>query len=52
MTGSLAGSVVVVTGNHWWLDGIVAVAVLATCAWGVYGVRPSWRVTWQLQKPT
>ena len=35
--------VVVVTGNHWWLDGIVAVAVLATCAWGVYGVRTSWQ---------
>ena len=35
--------VVVVTGNHWWLDGVVAVAVLATCAWGVYGVRTSWR---------
>jgi hypothetical protein len=34
--------VVVVTGNHWWLDGIVAVAILATCAWGVYGVRRGW----------
>jgi hypothetical protein len=35
--------VVVVTGNHWWLDGIVAVAVLASCAWGVWGVRTAWR---------
>jgi hypothetical protein len=35
--------VVVITGNHWWLDGIVAVGVLAACAWGVYGVRTSWR---------
>jgi hypothetical protein len=35
--------VVVVTGNHWWLDGIVAVASLALCAWGVYGVRSAWR---------
>jgi PAP2 superfamily len=35
--------VVVVTGNHWWLDGIVAVAILVICAWGVYGVRAAWR---------
>lgn len=35
--------VVVVTGNHWWLDGIVAVAILVLCAWGVYGVRTAWR---------
>ncbi|MGH8960720.1 MAG: phosphatase PAP2 family protein [Jatrophihabitantaceae bacterium] len=35
--------VVVLTGNHWWLDGIVAVAVLAVCAWGVYGVRTAWQ---------
>jgi hypothetical protein len=35
--------VVVVTGNHWWSDGIVAVAVLAACAWGVAGVRTAWR---------
>jgi hypothetical protein len=37
--------VVVVTGNHWWLDGIVAVAILAVCAWSVFGVRTAWRVT-------
>jgi PAP2 superfamily len=35
--------VVVVTGNHWWLDGIVAVAVLSVCAWGVFAVRTAWR---------
>lgn len=34
--------VVVVTGNHWWLDGIVAVLVLTLCAWGVAGVRTLW----------
>jgi hypothetical protein len=34
--------VVVITGNHWWLDGIVAVAILAVGAWGVYGVRRTW----------
>ncbi|HEV7205395.1 MAG TPA: phosphatase PAP2 family protein [Jatrophihabitans sp.] len=31
--------VVVATGNHWWLDGIVAVALLAASAWAVYGGR-------------
>jgi len=31
--------VVVVTGNHWWLDGIVAVAIVVTSAWLVAGVR-------------
>lgn len=36
--------VVVVTGNHWWLDGIVAIGVLVICAWAVYGVRTAWRV--------
>jgi hypothetical protein len=35
---------VVITGNHWWLDGIVAVAILVVCAWGVYGVRSAWHV--------
>ena len=25
--------VVVCTANHWWLDGVVAIAVLAACAW-------------------
>jgi hypothetical protein len=31
--------VVVVTGNHWWLDGIVAVAILVASAWTVAGGR-------------
>ena len=35
--------VVLVTGNHWWADGIVAVGVLVCCAWGVCGVRTAWR---------
>jgi hypothetical protein len=35
--------VVVVTANHWWLDGIVAVLILTGCAWSVYGVRRAWR---------
>jgi PAP2 superfamily len=35
--------VVVATGNHWWLDGIVAVLVLGACAWGVFGVRTAWQ---------
>ncbi len=34
--------VVVATGNHWWLDGIVGVAVLAVCARAVVGVRTAW----------
>jgi hypothetical protein len=41
--------VVVVTGNHWWLDGVVGVAILATCAWGVYGVRSAWRAAARLR---
>jgi hypothetical protein len=35
--------VVVATGNHWWLDGVVAVAILSAVAWAVYGVRTAWR---------
>lgn len=35
--------VVVITGNHWWLDGIVAVTILVLCAWSVYGVRTAWQ---------
>ena len=37
--------VVVVTGNHWWLDGIVAVAILVAAAWAVHGayvLRDRW----------
>jgi hypothetical protein len=35
--------VVVATGNHWWLDGIVAALVLVIAAWAVFGVRTAWR---------
>lgn len=31
--------VVVATGNHWWLDGIVATLVLVISAWTIVGVR-------------
>jgi hypothetical protein len=41
--GAITIFVVVATGNHWWLDGIVAVALLVVCAWSVYGVRTGWR---------
>jgi hypothetical protein len=41
--GVLTVVVVVVTGNHWWLDGIVAVLILSVAAWGVHGVRLAWR---------
>jgi hypothetical protein len=30
---ALTAFVVVATANHWWLDGVVAVAVLVCCAW-------------------
>jgi hypothetical protein len=39
---ALTAFVVVVTGNHFWLDGIVAVALLALSGWGVSGVRAGW----------
>jgi hypothetical protein len=45
--------VVVVTGNHWWLDGIVAIAILAVSAWSVYGVRTAWHaalVRWRAER--
>jgi hypothetical protein len=42
--------VVVATGNHWWLDGIVAVAILAVVAWTVYGVRTGWRAALALRR--
>jgi hypothetical protein len=35
--------VVVVTANHWWLDGIVAIALLVLAAWAQIGVRALWR---------
>ncbi len=34
--------VVVATGNHWWLDGIVGVLILVVCAWSVRGVQYAW----------
>src|SRR3954463_4848375 len=34
--------VVVATGNHWWMDGIVATLVLVVAAWAVFGVRTGW----------
>jgi hypothetical protein len=40
--GVLTVFVVVATGNHWWLDGVVAVAVLVVCAWFRYGVARAW----------
>lgn len=35
--------VVVVTANHWWLDGMVAAAILAAVVCAVTGVRRAWR---------
>lgn len=35
--------VVVATGNHWWLDGIVGVLVLIVCAWLRLGIVAAWR---------
>ncbi len=34
--------VVVCTANHWWLDGIVAAAVLVTCAWLARALFAAW----------
>jgi hypothetical protein len=34
--------IVVITGNHWWLDGLVAIALLALCAWSLRGARTAW----------
>ncbi len=45
--------VVVVTANHWWLDGIVAVALLCLSAWTVAGVRAAWQAMlahWRSQR--
>jgi PAP2 superfamily len=41
--------VVVCTANHWWLDGVVAVAVLAVCAWAQIGVAVG-RAAWQVRR--
>jgi hypothetical protein len=42
---------VVATGNHWWLDGIVAVGILVICAWSVRGVRAAWRSARTRRRP-
>ena len=45
--------VVVATGNHWWLDGIVAIAILVLSAWALAGVRAAWQVgrgRWQRRR--
>lgn len=34
--------VVVVTGNHWWADGIVGVALLVAASWWVHGLGALW----------
>lgn len=34
--------VVVCTANHWWLDGIAAIAVLVASAWVAYGLFAAW----------
>jgi hypothetical protein len=43
--------VVVLTGNHWWLDGIVAAAILVACAWAVFGVRTGWHAALARYRP-
>jgi hypothetical protein len=35
--------VVVATGNHWWMDGIVGVLVLIVCAWLRVGIVAAWK---------
>jgi membrane-associated phospholipid phosphatase len=35
--------VVVATGNHWWMDGIVGVLVLIACAWLRLGIVAAWK---------
>jgi hypothetical protein len=35
--------VVVCTGNHWWMDGIVAILVAVACAWARVGVARAFR---------
>ena len=47
--------VVVSTGNHWWLDGIVAVIVLVACAWIRIGLAAAWqhaRARWDTRRAT
>jgi hypothetical protein len=44
--------VVLVTGNHWWLDGIVAVSILIASSWLVYGIRTAFRAVWSRRRAT
>jgi hypothetical protein len=44
---------VVATANHWWLDGIVATAIVAACAWLRFGIARTFRVAlakWQASR--
>ena len=43
--------VVVATGNHWWLDGIVGVLILVVCAWSVRGVQLAWQAWRGVPRP-
>jgi hypothetical protein len=43
--------VVVCTANHWWLDGIVGVAVLVCCAWARHGVAIGWQALRHQREP-
>jgi hypothetical protein len=42
---SLTVFFVVATGNHWWLDGIVAVALLVVAAWVRRGIAVAWQAS-------
>ncbi len=44
--------VVVCTGNHWWLDGVVAVVVLVACAWLRRGLAVAWSAARARRAPT
>lgn len=43
--------VVVATANHWWLDGIVAIAILVAAAWLRHGVLALVRRRWLTRRP-
>ena len=43
--------VVVATGNHWWSDGIVAIAVLVVCAWLRVGLAYGFRALTDRYRP-
>jgi hypothetical protein len=42
--------VVVCTANHWWLDGVVAVVILAVCALAQVGLATGW-AAWKIRRP-